>query len=256
VTFVNTNFANAQDRQLLGETVVIFRELRVRMRVRRGRERNSLLDCEPDDFIARVKFVHRFAPAGGGKFHRKFARSNELQCFIDDRSNVATGAMPMNFDQIQVGQTINETGRSDFANTAKIILVDFVYVSTNKLFRTVRHAVEHLIWIVEVMNRAENEIEFVPILLNPGSTGGGSLRIVIELDAGANLHIGIRGAKLVELIEVDSGVEAVVIGKRDVLQPPYPSAVDPRLQQFLRIRLNSMTLRVRVVIAEKLKADR
>src|ERR1700739_3924067 len=101
------------------------------------------------------------------------------------------------------------------------------------------------------MNRAENEIEFVPILLNPGSTRGASLRIVIELDASANLHIGIRGAKLADLNEVDSGVEAVVIGKRDVVQPSCPSTVDPRLQQFLRIRLNSMTLRVGVVIGKK-----
>ncbi|MEY2601994.1 MAG: hypothetical protein QOJ36_1313, partial [Verrucomicrobiota bacterium] len=48
----------------------------------------------------------------------------------------------------------------------------------------------------------------------------------------------------------------IVIGKGNITQPARMRAVDPRLQQFLRVRLNTMSLRMGVVIAEKLIADR
>ena len=76
-------------------------------------------------------------------------------------------------------------------------------------------------------------------------------RIVVELDARANFHVRIALAEPIEFIEIDSRVIAVVIGEGDVAQARSAGAVDPRLQQRLRIRLNAMTLRMRVVIGEK-----
>jgi hypothetical protein len=46
------------------------------MGVRSGREADSLLDREPDNFVGRIKFIHWFAPAGGGKFDRESAGSD------------------------------------------------------------------------------------------------------------------------------------------------------------------------------------
>jgi hypothetical protein len=82
------------------------------------------------------------------------------------------------------------------------------------------------------------------------------LWIIIELDPGANFHIRIRGAEFIDLIEINSGVETIVIRESDVVQSARARAVDPRLQQFLRIRLDAMSLRMRVVIGEKLIVDR
>src|SRR6266852_9091978 len=96
--FVNANFADTQDRHLLAEPLEIFGELRVRMRVRRGRKRNSFLDCEFDDAIGRIKLVHRFAPACGRKFDGKIARSNEIESLIDDLANFGVWPMTMNLN--------------------------------------------------------------------------------------------------------------------------------------------------------------
>src|SRR4029077_20208182 len=51
-------------------------------------------------------------------------------------------------------------------------------------------------------------------------------------------------------IEIDSSMETIVIGKRNIAQTPSARAVDPRLQEFGRIRLNAMSLRMGMVIAE------
>ena len=126
--------------------------------------------------------------------------------------------MSVNLDQVQMRQAIDEAGCRHLANATKIIDVDLIDVATSKLLRTGRHAVEHLIGAVEVMDRAENEIEFVPVLFHPASAGGGSLWIVIELDPRANFHVGISRAQFFDLIEINSGVIAIVIGECDVAQ--------------------------------------
>src|SRR5439155_15629638 len=103
------------------------------MCVGRGRKWDPLFEREPNNRIARVKFVHRFAPAGGGKFDRQIAGTDEFQRFIDDRSDVSAGAMSVNLDQIEMRQTIDQSGRNDLANPAKIIRVDFVNIAADKL---------------------------------------------------------------------------------------------------------------------------
>ena len=77
------------------------------------------------------------------------------------------------------------------------------------------------------------------------------MRIVVELDAGADPYVGIRRPQFVDFIEINSGMETIVIGKRNVVQTACARAIDPQLQQFSRIQLNSMPLRMRMVIGEK-----
>lgn len=76
-------------------------------------------------------------------------------------------------------------------------------------------------------------------------------RIVIQLDAGANFHIRICCPQPLDLIKVDAGVITIVIGERDLTQPFRARTIDPRLEQFTRVRLHAMPLRMRVVIGEK-----
>src|SRR5215471_4739436 len=226
------------------------------MRVRCGRKWNSLFDRELDDCVARIEFIHWFAPAGGGKLDREIARANKIQGLVNDRSDVATWTMTVNLDEIEVRQAIRQPGRGDFAHTLKIIFVDFVDAAPDKLPRAVRQAVEHLFGIIEVMDRAENEIEFVPIFLDPISTGGRGLRIVVKLDTGANLHIRVRRAQFLELVKINTLMKTIVISEGNVLQFAGARAVDPRLQKFLRIRLHPMSLRVHVVVREESIVDR
>ena len=101
------------------------------------------------------------------------------------------------------------------------------------------------------MDRAENKIEPVPIFFDPLSPDDRRLRIVIELDAGANFDVRISGAQFIDLVKIDSAMEAIVISKRDIAQTAPPRAVDPWLQQIPRIRLNAMSLRMGMVIGEK-----
>src|SRR5213592_4450964 len=122
----------------------------------------------------------------------------------------------MDFHQIEVGQTIHQATRSDFADTAKIIGVNFINVAFGKLLGSGWYTVEHLIGLAEVMNRAENEIESIPILLDPFSASPAGFRIVIELNAGTNLHVRIFFSKPIEFVEIDAGVITVVIGECDI----------------------------------------
>src|SRR6266404_3404973 len=156
------------------------------MRVGRGCEWNCFCDGELNDAIARVKFVHRFAPARGGEFNRKFAGADELERLTGNRTDFRVRAMAVNFDEIEMGETIDKSAGSDFAHASEIIRIQIVDVTTFKLLRACRNAIEHLIVALEEMHGAENEIEFVPIFLDPFSPRGRTLRIVVQLDAGAN----------------------------------------------------------------------
>src|SRR5438270_4782070 len=158
--------------------------------------------------------------------------------------------MAVDLDQIQMRQAIDQASRSDVADAPKIIGVNIVDVATGELFGAGGDAVEHLIGAIEVMDRAENEIEPVPVFLDPGAAGGGSFRIVIQLYPSANFHVGIRRAQFVELIEIDPAVVTIVIGEGDIGQSAFPRAIDPRLEQCLRVGLDAMALRVAVVIRE------
>jgi hypothetical protein len=106
------------------------------------------------------------------------------------------------------------------------------------------------------MDRAENEIEPFPVLLHPISTRGGRFRIVVQLDTGPDLYVGIGGAQFIELIEINSGVVAIVVRERDVGEAARARAIDPRLEQRMGVALDAVTLRVGMVIGEKLRVDR
>src|ERR1700736_861829 len=137
------------------------------MRVGRSRKRNPFFDRELNDVICRIKFVHRFAPAGSGKFDGQIVRANEIEGLINDLANFRVWPMTMNLNQIEMRQTIDETGRGHFAHPPKVIGIKIIDVSAFELRGAGGNAVEHLRRVVEVMDRAENEIEFVQILFDP-----------------------------------------------------------------------------------------
>src|SRR4051812_40084163 len=152
--------------------------------------------------------------------------------------------MAVDLDEIEVRQAIDHPGRGNLADAAKVIGVDFVDRPAVELFGAGGNAIEHLIWPLEIVDGAENEIEAIPVLLDPGTARPGSFRIVVELETRPDFHVGVGVAQFVDLVEIDARVIAIVIGKRDVAQTPAAGAVDPGLEQSLRERLNTMALRV------------
>src|SRR6476620_10793068 len=110
------------------------------------------------------------------------AGGDEIQRLVYHPANVPAGAVPVDLDQIEMRQAIDQAGGGYLADAAKIIFVNLVDASPDKLTCAVRHAVEHLVRIVEVMNRAQNEIEPVPVFLDPGAAGRGRFRIVVEFN--------------------------------------------------------------------------
>src|SRR5436305_6097388 len=99
------------------------------MGVGRCRERNSFLDREPDNLLARIKFVHGFAPSGGGELDRQISRADKIECFVYDYANIAARPVAVDLDEIEVRQAINEARAGNVANPPKIIFVDFVDVA-------------------------------------------------------------------------------------------------------------------------------
>src|SRR5215212_9116021 len=162
--------------------------------------------------------------------------------------------MAVDLDKIEVRQAIDQATRGNLANAAKVIGVDFVNVSAAKLCGAGRNAIEHLIGPIEVVNRAENEIELVPVFFYPGAPGRRSFRIVVELEPGADFYVRVRVAQFAELVEIDARVITIVIGKRDVGQAAFARAIDPRLEQRLGEGLDPMTLRMAVIIGKKFQA--
>src|ERR1700758_3879998 len=125
------------------------------MRVRGGRERNPLLYRQLDDPVARIKLLHRLAPSGGGKLNRQILRANKVECFINQTADLSFRPMTVDFDQIQMGETINEPRRCYLTDTAKVIGVNRVNIPAFKLRGAIRHAIEHLIGATKEMHRAQ-----------------------------------------------------------------------------------------------------
>ena len=144
-------------------------KLRVRMRVGGSCERNPFPHTEFDDSVRGIKFVYGLAPSSGGKLNREIARTNKIERLVDDRVDLCIRPMTVDFDKIEMGQTIDEPSRGYFADTPKVIGVNGVDTAALELFRAGRHAVEHLIGAIEEMNRAQDKIELVPMLLDPFS---------------------------------------------------------------------------------------
>jgi len=124
--------------------------------------------------------------------------------------------MTVDFDQIQMSEAIDQPRRCYFTDTAKIIGVNRVDTPAFKLRGAIRHAVEHLIGASKEMNRAQDKIELVPMLLNPVSASRRVDWVIIELDARADSQIGISFPQTIDFIEVDSCVITIVISKSDV----------------------------------------
>jgi hypothetical protein len=57
------------------------------------------------------------------------------------------------------------------------------------------------------------------------------------------------------LVKIDSFVIPVVIGKGDVGEPAFSRTIDPRLEKFLIVALNAMTLRMRMVVGKELRVN-
>src|SRR5687768_2072896 len=115
-----------------------------------------------------------------------------------------------------MGEAIDQAARRHLANAAKIIGVDIVNIAAGKLLGAHRDSVEHLIDTIEKMDGTEDKIEAVPMLLDPPAASHGVDGIVVELDAGANFHVGVRGPQFVNYIEIDSFVVTIVISEGDV----------------------------------------
>src|SRR5881396_103755 len=121
--------------------------------------------------------------------------------------------MTMEFNEIEMGKAIDQTRSCYFPDTTKTIGEHRVDIAAFELRRAIRHAVEHLIGAIEEMNRAQDKIEFVPMLLNPVSAGRRVDWVVIELDARADSQIGISFPQTIDFIEVDSCVITIVISQ-------------------------------------------
>ena len=76
--------------------------------------------------------------------------------------------------------------------------------------------------------------------------------IVIQLDPRADPQIGISFPQPIDFIKINSSVVTIVIGESNILYPSSPRRIRPGLEQFLRVLLHTMSLRVHVVVGKEL----
>src|SRR5438093_1726488 len=148
------------------------------MRVGGCRKGNVFLHRQFDDSVGGVKFFHRLSPSGGGQLNRNVARSNEIKRFANDGVDLSVWPMAMDFYEVDMSEAIDQPSRGNFADTLKIIRVNYIDISAIELPGAGRHAVEHLIRAVEEMDRAQDKIELVPMLLDPFPPSLRAYRIV------------------------------------------------------------------------------
>src|SRR4029453_5089566 len=136
------------------------------MRVGRRRKGNAFLHRPFDDPVSWVKFVYRLAPSSGRQLKRKVARSNEIERFANDRVDLCVWPMTMDFYEVEMSEAINKTSRGNFADTPKIIWIDGIEIPAIQFVGPGRDPVEHLILAIEEMDRAQDKIELIPMLLD------------------------------------------------------------------------------------------
>src|SRR4029453_8452702 len=139
------------------------------MRVGRRRKGNAFLHRPFDDPVSWVKFVYRLAPSSGRQLNRKVARSNEIERFANDGLDLCVWPVTMDFYEVDMSEAIDKPSRGNFTDTPKIICIDGVDISAIELLGAGRDAVKHLILAIEEMDRAQDKIELIPMLLDPFS---------------------------------------------------------------------------------------
>ena len=108
---------------------------------------------------------------------------------------------------------IDQPARRHRTNALVIVGVDFVDFAPFE-FCFLAGVIEGP--VAQEMDGTENEVESVPIFFDPRAAGGRVDRIVIQLDPGANLHIGIGCPQAIDFAEINARVVAIVIGEGDV----------------------------------------
>src|SRR5262249_20795800 len=98
VLLENADMAEAENRHLSRESREVFSQLNMRVRVGSGCERNSLADCQLDNWVGGIEFVYWFAPAGGGKLNCDVGTANNFKCLIDQTGYVGVRAMTVDLD--------------------------------------------------------------------------------------------------------------------------------------------------------------
>src|SRR5205085_5314728 len=118
-----------QRHHLFLEPLVVLAELRVRMRIGRSREPKPLLQREPKNFVRRIQFVYRLAPARGRKLDRESTRGNEIERLRDEICDRRFRPMTVDLDKIEMRQAIDQAAARYLANPPKIIGIDLVDIA-------------------------------------------------------------------------------------------------------------------------------
>ena len=150
--FENANLLNSEANYSLRQSRKLVTKLRVGVRIRGSSERNPFLDCEFGDPVTRVRFIHRLAPAGRGKFDREIVVTNKIECLVRQARNICTRPVTMDLDEIKVSKTIDQSRRRNFADPSKVICIDRIDIPAFELRGAIRYAVEHLVIAIEEVN--------------------------------------------------------------------------------------------------------
>src|SRR4029453_162830 len=155
------------------------------------RKGNAFLHRQFDDPVSWVKFVYRLAPSSGRQLNRKVARANEIERFAHDGVDLCFWPMTMDFYEVKMSEAIDKPRSGNLTDTPKIICVNGIDISAVELPSPGRNAVENLIRAIKEMDRAQDKIELIPMLLDPFSPSRGANRVIIQLDPGTDFQVGV-----------------------------------------------------------------
>ena len=127
-----------------------------------------------------------------------------------------------------MSHAIDQSVRRHLPNSPIIIAINLVDVALGE-FCFFAGVIEGPV-AIEKMDRAEDEIEPVPIFLHPFTSGVGMDGVVIQLNPGANSEIRVGIAKAVDHIEVDALMITIVISKCEIAQTDFARVIGPGLQ--------------------------
>jgi hypothetical protein len=132
----------------------------------------------------------------------------------------------MDLNEIQVSQAIDLAPGNEFLQFQDVLFERAGQTARFELFQ-LADPIKHFSLAGKEMHRSQNEIEPIPIGLDPSQTASGGCGIVIQFDSSQDLNIRKLSAQGIKYAEVNACQVPVVVRERNASDSPRAASFDP-----------------------------
>ena len=221
------------------------------MSIRGGCDGHATLVGQPKDRFVRILFTNFLAPSSRAGFDGQAVTLNKLQNRAEQaRRIIGFRVKVMYFHQIEMSEAIDAAALDQPLELGNIFGEGATRTSACDLASLIG-PIEHFAFTGEVVDRSQDEIELLPVPLDPPAAGRRGDRVIIQFDSDENFNILVLLSQTLDDFKVNAGVVAIMIGEGDTPNLSLAGSMNPGLQKLQCIRADLMPLRMSVIIAGK-----